>query len=74
MPGDIILIEEGDTIPADARLIRSVALETAEAALTGESTPVSKYTEAMPEEVELGDRATCCSAARRQLLAEAGRS
>src|SRR5262245_10391701 len=37
VPGDIILIEEGDTIPADARLIESVALQTAEAALTGES-------------------------------------
>jgi Ca2+-transporting ATPase len=56
VPGDIILIEEGDTIPADARLIHSVALETAEAALTGESVPVSKYTQAITEEVELGDR------------------
>ena len=56
VPGDIILIEEGDTLPADARLIHSVALETAEAALTGESTPVSKYTETIPEEVELGDQ------------------
>ena len=42
VPGDIILIEEGDTIPADARLIQSTALQTAEAALTGESLPVSK--------------------------------
>ena len=42
VPGDIILIEEGDTIPADARLIHSTALQTAEAALTGESLPVSK--------------------------------
>ena len=40
VPGDIILIEEGDTIPADARLIQSTALQTAEAALTGESLPV----------------------------------
>lgn len=39
VPGDIILIEEGDTIPADARLIQSTALQTAEAALTGESLP-----------------------------------
>ena len=38
------LIEEGDTIPADARLIQSTALQTAEAALTGESLPVSKET------------------------------
>ena len=42
VPGDIILVEEGDTIPADARLIESTALQTAEAALTGESLPVSK--------------------------------
>ncbi|MGB8465376.1 MAG: HAD-IC family P-type ATPase, partial [Terrimicrobiaceae bacterium] len=42
VPGDIILIEEGDTIPADARLIHSTALQTAEAALTGESLPVLK--------------------------------
>ena len=46
VPGDIILIEEGDTIPADARLIQSTALQTAEAALTGESLPVSKDTAA----------------------------
>ena len=39
VPGDIILVEEGDTIPADARLIESAALHTAEAALTGESLP-----------------------------------
>ena len=42
VPGDIILVEEGDTIPADARVIHSTALQTAEAALTGESLPVSK--------------------------------
>src|SRR5687768_9792402 len=42
VPGDVILIEEGDTIPADARLIHSTALQTAEAALTGESMPSSK--------------------------------
>ena len=46
VPGDIIVIEEGDTIPADARLIQSTALQTAEAALTGESLPVAKDTRA----------------------------
>ena len=56
VPGDIILIEEGDTIPADARLIQSTALQTAEAALTGESLPVSKDTAPIAEEVGLGDR------------------
>ena len=56
VPGDILLIEEGDTIPADARVIQSTALQTAEAALTGESLPVSKDTHAIPEEAPLGDR------------------
>ena len=54
--GDIMLIGEGDTIPADGRLIESTALQTAEAALTGESLPVTKDTAAIPEEVPLGDR------------------
>jgi P-type Ca2+ transporter type 2C len=56
VPGDIILIEEGDTIPADARLIESTALQTAEAALTGESLPVTKDTAPIADEVPLGDR------------------
>jgi Ca2+-transporting ATPase len=57
VPGDVILIEEGDTIPADARLIQSTALQTAEATLTGESLPVSKTTEPLPETVGIGDQA-----------------
>jgi Ca2+-transporting ATPase len=56
VPGDLILIEEGDTVPADARLIQSTALQTAEAALTGESLPVAKDTLPIMEEVSLGDR------------------
>ena len=56
VPGDLILIEEGDTIPADARLIHCTALQTAEAALTGESLPVSKDIAAIGEEAGLGDR------------------
>ncbi len=56
VPGDIMLIEEGDTIPADARVIHAIALQTAEAALTGESLPVSKDTAPIPEDVGLGDR------------------
>jgi Ca2+-transporting ATPase len=56
VPGDILLIEEGDTIPADARLIQSVALQTAEAALTGESLPVEKGASPIAEEAGLGDR------------------
>ena len=56
VPGDLILIEEGDTIPADARLIHSVALQTAEAALTGESLPITKFVDPVAGAVGLGDR------------------
>lgn len=56
VPGDIILVEEGDTVPADARVIQSSALQTAEAALTGESLPVAKDIAAIPEEKGLGDQ------------------
>jgi Ca2+-transporting ATPase len=56
VPGDILFIEEGDTISADGRLLQSVALQTAEAALTGESLPVSKSTDPVPREVGPGDR------------------
>ncbi len=54
--GDIVIVEEGDTIAADARLIESTALKTAEAPLTGESLPVTKTTGALAEDVPLGDR------------------
>lgn len=56
VPGDIIRVAEGDTIPADARLIQSAALQTVEAALTGESIPTSKDVAVIPGEAELGDR------------------
>jgi P-type Ca2+ transporter type 2C len=56
VPGDIVLIGEGDTIPADARLLESVALQTAEAALTGESLPVSKSTAVIDHDAAIGDR------------------
>src|SRR6201991_605914 len=56
VPGDINLLEEGDTIPADARVLQSTALQTAEAALTGESLPVAKDVEQIAADVGLGDR------------------
>jgi len=56
VPGDVILVEEGDTIPADARLIHCAALQTAEGALTGESLPVAKDTLVIAGEVSVGDR------------------
>jgi Ca2+-transporting ATPase len=56
VPGDVLRLEEGDTIPADARLIHSTSLQTAEAALTGESQPVSKDVAPITVETPLGDR------------------
>ena len=59
VPGDIIKLEAGDSIPADARLIRSVSLKCEESALTGESVPSEKdYTAEIAEDAPLGDRAT----------------
>ncbi|KPF71407.1 haloacid dehalogenase [Bosea sp. AAP35] len=54
--GDVILIEEGDLVSADARLIESVSLRMAEAPLTGESLPVAKNTAVIAQDVALGDR------------------
>ena len=56
VPGDVILVGEGDTIPADARIIESAALQTAEASLTGESLPVSKDPAPVAGDAVLGDR------------------
>ena len=57
VPGDLLLVEEGDTVPADARVVLSAALQTAEAALTGESLPVAKDATPIVGDVGLGDRA-----------------
>jgi P-type Ca2+ transporter type 2C len=56
VPGDIILLETGDRIPADARLIEAVNLRTDEAPLTGESTSVEKMTGAIAGDVPVADR------------------
>ena len=57
VPGDIILLEAGDFVPADARLIKSVSLKSEESALTGESVPSEKDAEAIvKEDAPLGDR------------------
>ena len=56
VPGDIILFEAGDSIAADARLIKVASLTVDEALLTGESVPSLKVLEALPEDAPLADR------------------
>ena len=56
VPGEVILIEMGDKVPADARVIESINLETDEAPLTGESKPVKKNAKVIDKEAALGDR------------------
>lgn len=59
VPGDLIRLEAGDYVPADARLITSSALKSEESALTGESVPSTKEADAIIEEgAPLGDRKT----------------
>jgi magnesium-transporting ATPase (P-type) len=56
VPGDIVLLESGDRIPADLRLIEAKNLRTEEAALTGESVPADKTVDAVPVNATIGDR------------------
>lgn len=59
VPGDVVLVEAGNRVPADGRIVLAATLEIEEAALTGESLPVGKSTEPVPgDDVPLGDR-TC---------------
>jgi Ca2+-transporting ATPase len=57
VPGDVVQVEAGEIVPADGRIVASATLETQEAALTGESAPVSKDAAVLPgPEVAVGDR------------------
>ncbi|XES77422.1 MAG: cation-translocating P-type ATPase [Candidatus Bathyarchaeia archaeon] len=56
VPGDILLVYTGDKVSADARLLEAHNLKIDEAALTGESAPVNKQTDALPENTQLNDR------------------
>jgi Ca2+-transporting ATPase len=57
VPGDVIVLHTGDRIPADARLLEAINLQAEEAALTGESMPVEKHTQALiSEDLPVGDR------------------
>jgi magnesium-transporting ATPase (P-type) len=56
VPGDVVLLESGDKIPADLRLVEAKNLRTEEAALTGESVPTEKTVDAVPVNATVGDR------------------
>src|SRR5262245_50591242 len=56
VPGDVVLLESGDKVPADLRLIDAKNLRTEEAALTGESVPTEKTVDAVPVNATVGDR------------------
>jgi len=56
VPGDILVLEEGDRIPADARLIEIKNFRTVESSLTGESLPADKFLKLLPEKTPLADR------------------
>ena len=65
VPGDVVLLEAGDAVPADGRIIESASLKIEEAALTGESVPVNKMLDALgaaqkQADVPLGDRKNMC--------------
>ena len=57
VPGDMVVLGEGDSIPADGRLLAVASLRVAEASLTGESVPVGKNVDTLAEAKALGDRA-----------------
>lgn len=64
VPGDVVVLEAGDSVPADGRLLQSASLKIEEAALTGESVPVTKTLQVLGladrQEVPLGDRKNMC--------------
>jgi len=71
VPGDIVVLEPGDRVPADLRLVEARALLIEEAALTGEAVPSAKHADPVPAEAALGDR-SCLAFAGTIVAAGAG--
>ena len=64
VPGDLVSLEAGDTVPADLRLVHTRSLRDEEAMLTGESVPVGKHTDALAGEFPLAERKNSVSPVR----------
>lgn len=62
VPGDLVVLDAGDRVPADLRLVQARGLSCQEAALTGESLPANKDIAAVDVDAELGDRRSICYA------------
>ncbi len=65
VPGDIVILEAGDSVPADCRVLESASMKVEEAALTGESVPVTKHADVITleegaDDIPLGDRKNMC--------------
>jgi len=81
VPGDVVLLEAGNQVPADGRVSQATRLVANEAALTGESIPVNKGTDPTPEDIAVGDRTsmlfsgtTVVSGRGRMLVTQTGAS
>lgn len=56
VPGDVVFLEAGDKVPADGRILEVTSLQVIESSLTGESMPVEKLVQTLPEDMALADR------------------
>ncbi len=56
VPGDVVFLEAGDKVPADGRILEVTSLQVIESSLTGESMPVEKLAQTLPEDIALADR------------------
>ena len=72
VPGDVVLLEAGDKVPADLRLLQALNLQIQEALLTGESVPVEKHTRPVASDASIGDRA-CMAYSGTLITSGAGR-